>query len=225
TCNARNVVTLKNSVPRDWTIAVHQAARPGASAARRGAASQLCSAPPAVNRIDPTKNVIASARAPTSVAYNGIGPTRKQVDPSPKAHAIHSSAGGRTRSRSTTTLPLRQTAALASWSTAGETPSAAAGWPGAGGECLTYGRPAAGTDRLGAGVLRGARPERRQHPEGAGRVRNRREPLRHRGRDVRPRARDAHARHHEPGLRRHPHPRRDPVRADHGAGHARHPDA
>jgi fructose-bisphosphate aldolase class I len=30
---------------------------------------------------------------------------------------------------------------------------------------LTYGRPAAGTDRLGAGVLRGARPERRQHPK------------------------------------------------------------
>ncbi len=34
----------------------------------RGNAIQVCSAPPVVNRIDPTKNVIASALAPTSCA-------------------------------------------------------------------------------------------------------------------------------------------------------------
>ena len=35
-------------------------------------------------------------------------------------------------------------------------------------------------------------------------------------RDVRPHARDAHPHHHQPGLQRRPHPRRDPVRDDDG---------
>jgi len=53
-----------------------------------GHASQLCSAPPAVNRIEPTKNVSPSAASPTSCAYPGNGPTRKHVDPRAKHKAI-----------------------------------------------------------------------------------------------------------------------------------------
>jgi hypothetical protein len=60
------VVTLKNSVPADWMIAAHHAARPPPGERHSGQASQLCSAPPSVNRIEPTKNVMASADSPTS---------------------------------------------------------------------------------------------------------------------------------------------------------------
>ena len=60
---AMNVVTLKNSVPSDWVVAVHHAALP-----RSCQQSEVWSAPPIVNRIEPTKNVIASASAPTSWA-------------------------------------------------------------------------------------------------------------------------------------------------------------
>ena len=59
---------LKNSVPIDWIVAAHQAARPAASAALPGAASQVWRAPPMVNSTEPTKNVIASAVAPTRLA-------------------------------------------------------------------------------------------------------------------------------------------------------------
>src|SRR3954471_4350659 len=54
-CIAANVVTLKNNVPADWTPAAHSAERAAASE------SQTCIAPPAVKKIDPTKNVTASA--------------------------------------------------------------------------------------------------------------------------------------------------------------------
>src|SRR6478609_3196221 len=54
-CIAWYVVTLKNSVPADWMMAAHQ------PAPRSGQASQLWSPPPAVNKIEPMKNVIASA--------------------------------------------------------------------------------------------------------------------------------------------------------------------
>jgi hypothetical protein len=61
------VVTLKNTVPADWMIAAHQAGHPPGE--RRSAqASQDWSAPPAVNRIEPTKKVTASAESPTSCA-------------------------------------------------------------------------------------------------------------------------------------------------------------
>ena len=63
--SAMNVVTLKNSVPSDWVVAVHHAAL---AAARARQQSEVWSAPPIVNRIEPTKNVIASASAPTSCA-------------------------------------------------------------------------------------------------------------------------------------------------------------
>jgi hypothetical protein len=82
------VVTLKNSVPADWTIAAHQAARPPSWERRSGQASQLCSAPPSVNRIEPTKNVTPSAEAPTSCTYPGNGPIRKHADPRAKKSAI-----------------------------------------------------------------------------------------------------------------------------------------
>src|SRR5436190_17486600 len=76
TCMAWYVVTLKNSVPADWMLAAHQAARPDA-ACRSGQASRLCSAPPAVNRMEPTKNVMPTAEVPTSAAYPGNGPMKK----------------------------------------------------------------------------------------------------------------------------------------------------
>ena len=57
---------LKKIVPADCTVAVHQAARPAPGSPRRGAASQTCSAPPAVNSSEPTKKVTASATGPTS---------------------------------------------------------------------------------------------------------------------------------------------------------------
>jgi len=60
------VVTLKKSVPADWTTAAYHAAPPPPGMRLSGHASQLCSAPPAVNRIEPTKNVTASAYSPTS---------------------------------------------------------------------------------------------------------------------------------------------------------------
>jgi hypothetical protein len=63
-----NVVTLKNSVPADWTTAAHHAARPAPGARRPGKASQVCTAPPPVKKIDPTKNVTPTAVAPTSCA-------------------------------------------------------------------------------------------------------------------------------------------------------------
>jgi hypothetical protein len=59
-------VTLKKSVPADWTIAAHHAAGPPPGERRLAQASQLCSAPPKVNRIEPTKNVSPSADSPTS---------------------------------------------------------------------------------------------------------------------------------------------------------------
>src|SRR6478609_1290839 len=64
-CIAWYVVTLKNSVPADWMMAAHQAAPPPAAECRPDQASQLCSAPPTVNRIEPTKKVTASAESPT----------------------------------------------------------------------------------------------------------------------------------------------------------------
>ena len=68
TCIARYVVTLKKSVPADWTRAAHNPARPPPASRLPGQASQLCSPPPAVNRIEPTKKVTASADSPTSCA-------------------------------------------------------------------------------------------------------------------------------------------------------------
>ena len=67
-CSAWKVVTLKNRVPADWTIAARHAARPLPGAWRSPWLSHVCSAPPAVNRMEPTKNVAASAVAPTSWA-------------------------------------------------------------------------------------------------------------------------------------------------------------
>src|SRR5215469_13268792 len=49
-----------------------------------------------------------------------------------------------------------------------------------------HGSNTTGEGPRGSRVLRGARPERRQHPEGAGRVRHRQEPVHLRGGDVRP---------------------------------------
>src|SRR6187200_1686551 len=69
-------------------MADHHAARPPPDARRSGHASQLWSAPPAVNRMEPTKNVTPSAAAPTSCTYPGNGPTRKHVDPRPKQTAM-----------------------------------------------------------------------------------------------------------------------------------------
>jgi hypothetical protein len=83
------VVTLKKSVPADWTMADHQAARPPPGELRSARARRLWSAPPTVNRIEPTKNVIASAESPTSWTYPGNGPTRKHVEPSANESAIH----------------------------------------------------------------------------------------------------------------------------------------
>ena len=54
-CIAWYVVTLKNSVPTDWTTAAHSAAPPPLRECRPDQASQLCSPPPAVNRIEPMK--------------------------------------------------------------------------------------------------------------------------------------------------------------------------
>ena len=61
-------MTLKNSVPADWTTAAHHPARPAPASWRSGAASQVCSPPPAVNRIEPTKNVSPTTVLPTRLA-------------------------------------------------------------------------------------------------------------------------------------------------------------
>src|SRR5262245_32098344 len=84
--SAWKVVTLKNSVPADWTDATHQSAFQ-----RPGKASQDCSPPPAVNRIEPTKKVDASAFGPTRSMNPGNGPTRKHSDPRAKQKAIQNS--------------------------------------------------------------------------------------------------------------------------------------
>jgi hypothetical protein len=62
---AWKVVTLKNSVPQDWIHAARQAARPPPGECRSGHASHVWSAPAVVNRIEPAKNVVASAFGPT----------------------------------------------------------------------------------------------------------------------------------------------------------------
>src|SRR5438876_5459107 len=64
-CIAWYVVTLKNSVPADWTIAAHHPAVPPGER-RPDQASQLWRPPPAVNKIEPTKKVMPSAESPTS---------------------------------------------------------------------------------------------------------------------------------------------------------------
>ena len=66
------------------------------------------------------------------------------------------------------------------------------------------------------GLHRRPRPERRQHAQGARALRRRPRRLLERRRDVRPHARDADPDHHQPELRRRPHPRRHPLRADDG---------
>ena len=54
-------------------------------------ARELCAAPPAVNKTEPTKNVTASASAPTRLAYPGKGPIKKHVDPLANSNAIQRS--------------------------------------------------------------------------------------------------------------------------------------
>src|SRR4051794_20897614 len=90
-CRAWYVVTLKNSVPADCTTAARHADRAAPAERRPDAASQVCSAPPAVNSTEPAKNVAASAPGPTRSTKPGNGPTRKQVDPRAKQSAIHRS--------------------------------------------------------------------------------------------------------------------------------------
>src|SRR3954452_1620290 len=72
-------------------VAVHHAARPRLGRGRRGKASHVWSAPPAVKKIDPTKKVTASAFTPARLMNPGKGPTRKQSDPIAKASAIQRS--------------------------------------------------------------------------------------------------------------------------------------
>src|SRR5829696_4958378 len=88
--SALKVVTLKNSVPADWTIAAHHAADPPAWW-RCPKANALCRAPPSVNRIEPAKKVSASARAPTRSRYPGKGATTKHAEPAAKHAAIQRS--------------------------------------------------------------------------------------------------------------------------------------
>src|SRR3954453_7031655 len=64
-------------------------ARPPPGKRRSGQASTLCTPPPSVNRMEPTKKVTPTAEAPTSCAQPGNGPTRKQPEPSAKQRAIH----------------------------------------------------------------------------------------------------------------------------------------
>src|SRR2546421_4266186 len=68
--------------------AAHHPARPSPGECLPGHASQLCRPPPIVNRIEPTKKVMASAESPTRLAYPGNGPMKKQVEPSAKQSAI-----------------------------------------------------------------------------------------------------------------------------------------
>src|SRR6478609_10551245 len=86
--SARNVVTLKKSVPSDWMTAAHHADRPGPGSDRRRAAVQVCSPPPTVKSTEPTKKVAASATGPTRLRYPGNGPIRKQAEPAANAHAM-----------------------------------------------------------------------------------------------------------------------------------------
>src|SRR5215472_1205921 len=74
-----------------------------------------------------------------------------------------------------------------------------------------HGRRATREGPLGSRLLRRARPERRQHPVGAGLVRHRREPAWLGAGDVRPRPCDADTGDHRPGVRWLPHPGRDLV--------------
>src|SRR3954452_15278031 len=100
---AWNVEMLKNSVPADWMIAAHQAARPAGPSRRSVADSQVCSAPPAVKKSDPTKNVTAVTVAPTRLSYPGNGPIRKHAEPTANAHAIRRSRDARPDTRCTAT--------------------------------------------------------------------------------------------------------------------------
>src|SRR5690348_3674230 len=99
-------------------VAVHQAARPAPGERRPGKASQVCMAPPAVKKIEPTKKVTPTAVAPTNCAYPGNGPTRKHADPIANSRAIH-------RSR-LTAMRLYPCATAASTAAAGPVASAAA---------------------------------------------------------------------------------------------------
>ena len=66
--SAWKVEMLKNTVPADCTVALRHAARPAPWSWRCAYASAVWSPPPTVKKIEPTKNVAASARAPTRFA-------------------------------------------------------------------------------------------------------------------------------------------------------------
>ena len=102
-CSASNVLTLKNSVPANWTTAAHQSIRPGSrpntrsrcrSPTRSGLRSALtvsryCSAAAAVKNSEPAKNTAASVAAPTSCTNPGNGPKAKHAEPMMNSTAIH----------------------------------------------------------------------------------------------------------------------------------------
>ena len=87
-CIAWYVVRLKNSVPADW-MAAHHAARPPPGECRSDQASQLCSPPPAVNRIEPMKRDGVSRLA--DKLHVAGERANESVDPRAKKRAIQRS--------------------------------------------------------------------------------------------------------------------------------------
>ncbi len=104
---AARVVTLKNTVPTSCTALADQSMREGSQVQKRrrrspgvvalaersawGAFSvwRYCREAALVKKIDPTKNVMASASVPTQPTYPGRAPTAKQIEPDANSTPIH----------------------------------------------------------------------------------------------------------------------------------------
>jgi hypothetical protein len=99
---AAKVLILNSRVPIDCTPVASQSIWPGRNTKtfRRGTpgrlgaastASRYCRKPAVVKNSDPMKNVTASGRAPTALAYAGTVPSPKRNEPMANSAPIHQS--------------------------------------------------------------------------------------------------------------------------------------
>src|SRR6476659_391333 len=80
-CSAWNVLTLKNSVPANWTTHDHRSRPPPLCSIWSSAAD--------VKKTEPAKKTAASTSEPTSSTKPGSGPTRKHAEPIANSTPIH----------------------------------------------------------------------------------------------------------------------------------------
>src|SRR3954466_9991505 len=80
-CSARNVLTLKKTVPANWMRELHLS--------NRSMACKACSNAADVKKIEPTKKTTPSTDDPTSSTNPGNGATRKHAEPTANRTPVH----------------------------------------------------------------------------------------------------------------------------------------